>query len=120
MNISMVQYGDVNTPVKRFSYYSGDDIIVVKPANNEEFFLITERIGVNVIIYIVCVDKKGGEKWRHNAHNLNRITWLSPLNTITEKSTKNVVKKPIIKQKYITDNKDKTTRKKTKKTTPKT
>jgi hypothetical protein len=116
----MVQYGDVNTPVKRFSYYAGEDIIVVKPANNEEFFLITERIGINVVIYIVCVDKKGCEKWRHNAHNLNRITWLSPLQTITEKSTKNVVNKPVIKPKNTIVNQIGTTRKRTKKTTPKT
>lgn len=92
MNLSLLQYADVNAPVKRFSYNSGNDILLIKPANDEEFYLIAERFGLNTLIYIVCLDKQGSEKWRHNIQNVNRITWLSPPTTKQDKSTKNLVK----------------------------
>lgn len=92
MNISLLQYADVSTPVKRFSYNSGNELLLIKPANDEEFYLCSDRYGSAVAIYVVCFDKQGREKWRHNIQNVNRITWLSPMQTKSDKTTRNIVK----------------------------
>lgn len=60
--------------IKKFSFIRNGNVVLTKPKNNEQFFIVEDFLGDRSLVWVACVSD-GKELWRHTTNDIIRLTF---------------------------------------------